>query len=103
MIESKSSSDEQRKKRLEEANPNPATVTVIAKKFQRNPDVVIEVLKRAKGMCEGCKKPAPFVRRSDGSPYLEVHHIKMLSDGGLDNIENAKALCPNCHRQDHHG
>lgn len=103
LIESKSDSDELRKKRLEEANPNPPIITVITRVFQRNPDVVIEVLKRAKGVCEECRKPAPFARRSDGTQYLEVHHIKMLSDGGLDKTENAKALCPNCHRQAHHG
>ncbi len=103
LVESKTSSDEQRKQRLKEANPKPPIITVITKTFQRNPDVVIEVLKRAKGVCEECKKPAPFARRSDGSPYLEVHHVKMLSDGGLDKVENAKALCPNCHRRAHHG
>jgi 5-methylcytosine-specific restriction protein A len=103
LIESKSSTDEQRKKRLEEANPSPPIITVITKTFQRNPDIVIEVLRRAKGICEECKKPAPFARRSDRTPDLEVHHIKMLSYGGLDNVENAMALCPNCHRKAHHG
>ena len=40
-----------------------------------------------------------FIRKSTGEPYLEVHHIKFLSDGGPDRAWNAVALCPNCHRR----
>lgn len=71
--------------------------------FDRNPDVVAEVLSRAKGRCEGCKRPAPFAKRLDGSPYLEVHHKVQLAHGGEDTVANALALCPNCHRRAHHG
>jgi len=70
--------------------------------FKRNPDVAAEVLERAKGSCEKCSKPAPFNRRSDGTPYLEVHHTKPLAAGGQDTVQNAIALCPNCHRQVHY-
>lgn len=70
--------------------------------FDRNPDVVAEILIRAKGHCEDCKNPAPLNRRSDNSPYLEVHHIKRLSDGGEDTVADAVALCPNCHRRAHY-
>jgi predicted HNH restriction endonuclease len=90
-----------RLKRLREAPAQPERVTVFANVFIRNPDVVSEVLFRAKGMCEGCRSPAPFNRSSDGSPYLEVHHRVHLSQGGSDTVENALALCPNCHRQRH--
>ena len=62
-----------------------------------------EVLVRARGVCDACKKSAPFVRRSDGTPYLEVHHKTLLADGGEDTVDNAMALCPNCHRQEHFG
>lgn len=70
--------------------------------FQRNPDVVAEVLFRANGHCEHCGNPAPFTRRTNGSPYLEVHHTKSLVEGGEDTVENATALCPNCHRKSHY-
>jgi len=40
---------------------------------------------------------------STGMPYLEVHHWTPLAEGGLDTIENAAALCPNCHKQAHFG
>ena len=71
--------------------------------FDRNPDVVAEVLARAKGRCETCGSRAPFRKRSDGSPYLEVHHIEQLAHGGDDMPANAIANCPNCHRKAHHG
>ncbi len=60
------------------------------------------VLKRAKGICELCKKQAPF-KKQDEIPYLEVHHWTPLADGGEDTIQNAAALCPNCHREAHFG
>jgi 5-methylcytosine-specific restriction enzyme A len=41
------------------------------------------VLARAAGTCESCGQPAPF-RRQDGTPYLEPHHTRRLSDGGPD-------------------
>lgn len=71
--------------------------------FNRSPYVVAEVLSRASGACEQCKEPAPFNRKTDGMPYLEVHHVKHLANGGEDTVENAIALCPNCHRWAHHG
>ena len=39
-------------------------------------------LERTQGVCEGCNAPAPFVI-SEGRPYLEPHHLRRLSDGGL--------------------
>ena len=60
------------------------------------------VLEEADGVCELCGSLAPF-HRIGGDPYLEVHHVKTLAEGGPDVIENAVALCPNCHRELHHG
>ncbi|WP_421511460.1 HNH endonuclease [Enterobacter sp. JS8-1] len=95
---------EERKKRLKEINSTiPVTRRVLAIVFVRSPDVVAEVLHRAMGNCEKCHKPAPFHRSKDNTPYLEVHHIIPLSKGGEDTIENAIAVCPNCHRQAHFG
>lgn len=70
--------------------------------YQRDPEVVAWVLDQASGACEGCGKKAPF-QREDGTPFLEVHHLRMLADGGSDTISNAIALCPNCHREFHYG
>lgn len=81
----------------------PHQVEVVVNYFIRNPYVVYETLCRANGECELCHNPAPFNRSSDGTPYLEVHHKKPLSEGGEDTAENAIALCPNCHRREHYG
>lgn len=92
-----------RKKRLAIAPRLPARREVISTIFLRSPDVIAEVLLRAAGTCELCKSPAPFVRQSDGTPYLEVHHRQRLADGGEDTVDNAIAICPNCHRREHYG
>ncbi|VVN90773.1 HNH endonuclease signature motif containing protein [Pseudomonas fluorescens] len=68
--------------------------------FVRDPEVRAWVRKEAKGICEGCGKPAPFEK--DGRPFLEVHHVKFLAQEGSDRPSNAVALCPNCHRRCHH-
>ncbi len=96
-------SSEERRLRISNASRIPKVITVIAKVYDRNADVIAEVLKRAAGVCEECKCPAPFIRQSDGTPYLEVHHKQRLADGGEDTIENAVAICPNCHRRAHYG
>ena len=100
---SQNDNSSQRLARLAQANKTPEAVQVISKGFKRNPDVVAEVLYRADGICEECHQPAPFMRASDGTPYLEVHHVKTLADGGNDSVDNAIAVCPNCHRKLHFG
>jgi len=95
-------SSEARQRRLAVAPKIPARIEVRSIVFIRNSDVVVEVLARAKGRCELCKQSAPFTRRSNGSPYLEVHHKIRLASDGEDTVENAYALCPNCHRREHY-
>jgi 5-methylcytosine-specific restriction protein A len=92
-----------RASRLSKAAKLPTKVPVVSYAFVRNPDVVAEVLLRAAGKCEHCKANAPFKRKKDGQPYLEVHHIIQLALGGEDTVSNAQALCPNCHRNLHYG
>lgn len=92
-----------RRKRLDSAPKKPSKRTVTITVYDRNPDVVAEVLERADGVCEICSDPAPFVRRVNGTAYLEVHHKVLLSRGGDDTVDNAIAVCPNCHRKVHYG
>ncbi len=84
-------------------NGNHSPRTTIGKRtgYARSPAVVAWVLQEAKGVCEGCNQPAPFLTAA-GAPYLEVHHVLRLVDGGPDTVDNALALCPNCHRRLHH-
>lgn len=94
---------EDRQRRIAAAPRTPARIKVFSYAYKRNPDIVVEALVRAAGHCERCGKPAPFRRASDETPYLEVHHVKSLADGGEDTLQNVLAFCPNCHREIHHG
>jgi 5-methylcytosine-specific restriction protein A len=66
----------------------------------RSEAVKLYALKRANGVCEGCKAEAPF--QSKEGPFLEVHHTMRLCDGGPDHPAFVIALCPNCHRRAHY-
>jgi 5-methylcytosine-specific restriction enzyme A len=79
---------------------NPQKINMAGASFYRDPLVKAWVLNNSNGFCEGCGNPAPF-KCVDGFPYLEVHHVKPLSEGGSDTIDNTIALCPNCHRRCH--
>jgi 5-methylcytosine-specific restriction protein A len=70
--------------------------------YSRSSVVRDYVLARANGICESCRNPSPF-KRADGSPYLEPHHTRRVSDGGPDHPRWVAAVCPNCHREIHHG
>ncbi len=89
------------KERAMERGTRAATNRSITSKIYVRDQYIIEYAKRrANGKCQLCENPAPFYT-TDGSPYLETHHIVWLSAGGADSIENTVALCPNCHRKMH--
>ena len=83
-------------------NACPKRRRISVTQLQCDPGVKAWVLKQAAGTCESCEKPAPF-QGADGLPYLELHYVQSLADGGADAVSNAVALCPNCHREIHHG
>jgi predicted HNH restriction endonuclease len=83
-------------------NENPEERVSPTKQRERDDEVRDWVLSTAKGICECCGQKAPF-ESDNGLPYLEVHHVRHLANGGSDTISNAVALCPNCHRELHHG
>ncbi|SCX87342.1 HNH endonuclease signature motif containing protein [Nitrosospira sp. Nsp13] len=83
-------------------NAKPKSRRVTVTQFRCNAPVTAWVLQQADGMCECCEKAAPF-KNVDGLPHLELHYMRQLADGGQDVISNAVALCPNCHREIHHG
>lgn len=82
-------------------NRTVARVTASSNQFVRDPNVIAWVRNEAAGSCEACGAPSPFMR-ADGQPYLEVHHMRPLSEGGPDTVDNAIAGCPNCHRRLHY-
>lgn len=80
---------------------NPQSKVSALKIYARSPEVKAWILQESKGICSLCLKTAPF-RMPNGEPFLEVHHIIPLSEGGEDTPDNCAALCPNCHRAVHY-
>ncbi len=93
-------SDQELSKRAQISSKKAGNRTVASTQYDRNIWVSEYSKRKANGVCQLCKLKAPF-RNHAGQPYLETHHIKWLSKGGDDSIENTVALCPNCHRKMH--
>ena len=87
---------------LAAAKAEPGQTQRVATAFERSRIICTYVFARAKGRCEDCGAAAPFFR-PNGTPYLEAHHIRRLTDGGPDDPRYMIALCPNCHRAAHYG
>ena len=83
--------------------PRSRTGNVKRSWYERSRTISQYVLSRAKGICEACDQPAPFIRKRDGTPYLEPHHTTRLADEGLDHPATVGAICPTCHRRIHSG
>lgn len=75
-------------------------ISTSSERYVRDPEVIAWVLAEAAGVCENCGSLAPF-KRPNGEPFLEVHHVRPLGEGGPDTTANAAACCPNCHRRLH--
>ncbi|GAM99364.1 adenylate cyclase [alpha proteobacterium U9-1i] len=58
-------------------------------------------LEAAEGRCEHCG--ALGFQLEDGSIYLETHFIAPPNEGGSNDARNLVVLCPNHHREAHHG
>jgi 5-methylcytosine-specific restriction enzyme A len=74
---------------------------VTGKAWERDYKVRVAVLGRAQGICEFCGKSGFMT--AGGEVYLETHHVIPLSEGGGDHEGNVVAICPNDHREAHHG
>jgi 5-methylcytosine-specific restriction protein A len=87
------------KQLAKKSKPKPAKRPARTEEFVRNPYVAAYVKRMADGNCDLCQQPAPF--KKDGLPFLHCHHVLWLARGGPDIIQNAVALCPNCHERMH--
>lgn len=96
--------DDLRRSAFEAVSPKETQNWRMAKQIrrQRSNEIREYVLRRAQGVCELTGEKAPF-HKPNGDPYLEVHHIRKLSDGGLDHPINCAAITPNAHRHIHFG
>ena len=89
--------------RAKKAKGKPAKKTVTRNDFERDLYVVKAAIIRSKGKCEMPLCGNALFTRVDGDPYLEVHHVVPLGEGGEDTYANVAALCPHCHRELHFG
>ncbi|MEG5941437.1 HNH endonuclease, partial [Enterobacter hormaechei] len=60
-----------RERILETESKTPVLTEVTTRVYKRSPYVVAEVLLRANGKCQSCRRDAPFLKE-DGTPFLEV-------------------------------
>ena len=84
-----------------ESDADVARVMRLTAVYARDVDIRNHVVKRAGGKCEFCG--AEGFLKSDGTRYLEAHHIISLANQGGDSLENVIALCANHHREAHFG
>jgi hypothetical protein len=56
-----------------------------------------QAIQLAKNKCKLCGYDGSGAGRS----ILEIHHIKPLSKGGSNSLDNIVVLCPNCHKATH--
>jgi 5-methylcytosine-specific restriction enzyme A len=96
----RSLSDEEVKRRARNSKKSAGSRPILSQQFDRDPWVAEHAKRDAKGRCQLCEAPAPFLNEFN-EPYLETHHIEWLAKGGEDTIDNTVALCPNCHRKMH--
>lgn len=76
--------------------------------YPRDPKMAAIALKKAGYKCELNNNHECFIRKSNNTPYTEVHHLIPLSNHGkfeksLDIPENIVSLCSNCHNEIHYG
>lgn len=84
-------------KRAKSANPKPKEQETTTTVYVRDLGVKAYVLARSRYKCEMPRCSYVGFEKTDGSLYIEEHHIISLAEGGEDIISNAAALCPNCH------
>jgi len=83
-------------------NPRPYQIEQVIRTYPRNSTLKNYIKRRSNYACEmpSCKYKG--FRKENGEPYIEIHHVVPLSEGGEDSIYNTVALCPNCHRALHY-
>jgi len=96
------STDDLRRLAKADATNLPQTTTRYVNIFYRSQAIKEYVKRRAGGVCEACEAEAPFFNQQR-EPYIEIHHLRRLSDGGPDDPEWVAGVCPNCHKKAHYG
>jgi hypothetical protein len=64
-------------------------------------DTMFKSIIRDGGVCQNCKKNLIGAESPDLSSRAEFHHIRPVSEGGDDSLENIVTLCHACHMKEH--
>ena len=90
-------------RRANSVKGRPPKASYTRTEYKRSPWVVFAALLRADSECEMPSCNHESIIKDDGTVYLEVHHVVPLAEDGTDELINAAALCPRCHRDLHVG
>jgi len=90
------------RERALQININPNQLEQTIRVYPRNSTLRNYIKRRAEYSCEMPDCNYHGFLKKNGEPYIEIHHIIPLSEGGKDSIDNTVALCPNCHRAIHY-
>ena len=76
--------------------------------YKRDPGIAINAFKNADYKCEYCSEHQTFIRKANGMPYTEPHHLVPMRaqkdfSVSLDVENNIVSLCSNCHNLIHYG
>lgn len=76
--------------------------------YPRDWKVAQEAIIKSGQKCEFDASHECFIRKKDGTPYTEAHHLVPLSEFenftvNLDRVANVVSLCCNCHAKIHRG
>lgn len=85
---------------LEVSHAKPEKREYLIETYARNKGWVAEAKNRfgVYCMCSHCKNT---FNKPDGFPYIEVHHIIPMAEGGEDGLWNLAVLCAHHHRMAH--
>lgn len=85
---------------IEVSRSEPLKREYLIETFARNRGWVAEAKNRfgVYCMCSDCRNS---FNKPDGTPYIEVHHIVPMSEGGEDGLWNLAVLCAHHHRMAH--
>jgi len=71
-------------------------VYVNQKKYKRNNKAIALIKLLRDNVCQICGE---YIRKKDGTKYIEAAHIKAKRDSGNETLENILLLCPNHHKE----
>lgn len=80
---------------------HPKSVFQSTRVYERDRQNKVYLISQNGCVCELCGWVSDITDKQ-GDTYIEMHHLRPLSENGSDRIANCVLLCPNCHRRLHY-